>query len=38
MKMEIAVTAPVSGRLRSLNGNPGRTVRAGDVLAVIEDG
>jgi urea carboxylase len=36
MKMEIAVTAPVSGMVRSLNTSSGRTVRAGEILAVME--
>ncbi len=36
MKMEMAVTAPASGRLREIRAEPGRTVRAGDTLAVIE--
>lgn len=36
MKMEIAVTAPISGRLRFVNTSPGRTVRAGEILAVME--
>ena len=36
MKMEIAVTAPISGRLRNVNISPGRTVRASEVLAVME--
>ncbi|MFN4128423.1 MAG: 5-oxoprolinase/urea amidolyase family protein, partial [Paracoccaceae bacterium] len=36
MKMEIAVTAPISGRLLSVNTSPGRIVRAGEILAVME--
>ncbi len=36
MKMEIAVPAPQAGRLREIRCRPGRQVRAGDVVAVIE--
>ncbi len=36
MKMEITVTSPVGGRLREIRALPGRTVGAGDVIAVVE--
>jgi urea carboxylase len=35
MKMEIAITAPVSGKLRELRCQPGRVVRAGQIVALI---
>jgi urea carboxylase len=37
MKMEIAITAPVGGKLRELRCRPGRVVRAGQIVAVIEE-
>jgi len=36
MKLEIAGIALASGRLRSVNGSQGRTVRAGEILTVME--
>ena len=36
MKMEIEITTPVAGRITGLRCQPGRTVRAGDVVALIE--
>lgn len=36
MKMEIPVLAPASGRMKDLRAAPGQTVRAGDILAVME--
>jgi urea carboxylase len=36
VRMEIAVTAPISGRLRGVTTSPGRIVRPGDILAVME--
>lgn len=35
MKMEISVQAPVAGRISSIRIKPGQTLRAGDVVAVI---
>ncbi|HVI29283.1 5-oxoprolinase/urea amidolyase family protein [Hansschlegelia sp.] len=35
MKMEMEISAPVAGRIVSLRARQGRTVRAGDVVAVI---
>jgi biotin carboxyl carrier protein len=35
MKMEIAITAPVGGKLRELCCQPGRVVRAGQIVALI---
>lgn len=37
MKMEITVTAHASGTVRDLRAAPGRTVKAGDVLVILED-
>ena len=37
MKMEMEVLAPASGRLVEVRCKPGRTVRAGDVIAVMEE-
>ncbi|MGI6246877.1 MAG: urea carboxylase [Pseudochelatococcus sp.] len=37
MKMEITVAAHASGRVRDLRAGPGRNVKAGDVLFVLED-
>jgi urea carboxylase len=37
MKMEIAVTAPVAGRLHSLTASPGDVIRAGEVVAVLDE-
>ena len=36
MKMEISVVAPVSGTIAALRIKPGQTIRAGDIVAVIE--
>ncbi|SHG90703.1 urea carboxylase precursor [Kaistia soli DSM 19436] len=36
MKMEMEITTPVAGRITGLRCQPGRTVRAGDVVALIE--
>ena len=36
MKMEIDVPAPGSGRIREVRGAPGRAIRQGDIIAVIE--
>jgi urea carboxylase len=38
MKMEIHVTAPISGILRELRCQPGNTVKPGQVLALIGAG
>ncbi|MGY2047150.1 urea carboxylase [Methylobacterium sp. JK268] len=37
MKMEMTVRAPAAGRIRELRGQAGRTLRAGDLVAVIEE-
>jgi urea carboxylase len=37
MKMEITITAHAAGRVKELRAGAGRNVRAGDVLAVLED-
>lgn len=37
MKMEIAVDAPVEGWVRTICVQPGRTLRAGDLVVVIEE-
>ncbi|MFG1358927.1 urea carboxylase [Xanthobacter pseudotagetidis] len=37
MKMEISITAHAAGRVREIRAAPGRTVRSGDVVAVLED-
>ncbi|TRL40848.1 urea carboxylase [Rhizobium straminoryzae] len=37
MKMEITVTAHAAGKVRDLRAGPGRNVKAGDVLVVLED-
>ncbi|GLK66948.1 5-oxoprolinase/urea amidolyase family protein [Hansschlegelia plantiphila] len=37
MKMEMEICAPVSGKIVGMRAKQGRTVRAGDVVAVIED-
>ncbi|AJC80917.1 urea carboxylase protein [Rhizobium etli bv. phaseoli str. IE4803] len=37
MKMEINVTAHAGGRVRDLRAGPGRNVKAGDVLVVLEE-
>ncbi|MCY1667203.1 5-oxoprolinase/urea amidolyase family protein [Rhizobium sp. SL86] len=37
MKMEITVTAHAPGRVRDVRAGPGRNVKAGDVLVVLED-
>ncbi|SEI11575.1 urea carboxylase precursor [Rhizobium tibeticum] len=37
MKMEINVTAHAAGRVRDLRAGPGRNVKAGDVLVVLEE-
>ncbi len=36
MKMEISIPAHAAGRVRELRLQPGRTVRSGDVVAVLE--
>jgi urea carboxylase len=36
-KMEIAIAAPVSGKLLELRCQPGRVVRAGQIIALIEE-
>ena len=36
MKMEISITAHAAGRVREIRAAPGRTVRSGDVVAVLE--
>ena len=37
MKMEIAVTTLVAGRLREIRAVAGRTIRGGDIIAIIEE-
>jgi urea carboxylase len=37
MKMEISVTAPAAGRVRAIRAAPGRAVRGGDVIAIVEE-
>ncbi|GJD93256.1 urea carboxylase [Methylobacterium iners] len=37
MKMEVAVPAPIAGRIREIRAQPGRTLRGGDLVAVIEE-
>ena len=37
MKMEIPITAPVSGVIKEVRVQPGSTVRAGQRLVVIEE-
>ena len=36
MKMEVPVTAPVAGRIREIRTQPGRTLRGGDLVAILE--
>jgi biotin carboxyl carrier protein len=36
MKMEIAIAAPVTGRLRAIHPGPGDLVRPGDAIGLIE--
>jgi len=36
MKMEISITAHASGRVREIRAAPGRTIRSGDIVAVLE--
>ncbi len=36
MKMEVPVAAPVAGRVREIRTQPGRTLRGGDLVAVLE--
>ncbi|MCX5495880.1 urea carboxylase [Kaistia dalseonensis] len=36
MKMEMEITTPIAGRITGLRCQPGRTVRAGDVVALLE--
>jgi len=36
MKMEISIIAHAAGRVREIRAAPGRTVRSGDVVAVLE--
>jgi urea carboxylase len=37
MKMEINVTAHAAGRVRDLRAGPGRNVKAGDIIVVLEE-
>ncbi|MDL2401650.1 urea carboxylase [Rhizobium mayense] len=37
MKMEITVTTHAPGRVRDLRAGPGRNIKAGDVLVILED-
>ncbi|MBH0237198.1 urea carboxylase [Methylobrevis albus] len=37
MKMEITIPAPAAGRIRAFRSAPGKMVRAGDVVALMED-
>ncbi|SDO58290.1 urea carboxylase precursor [Methylobacterium phyllostachyos] len=37
MKMEITVEAPASGRVRAVRAQPGNTLRAGDLVAILEE-
>jgi urea carboxylase len=37
MKMEIAITAHAAGRVRDIRAEPGRNVRTGDVILVLEE-
>lgn len=37
MKMEITVDAPAAGRIRAVRVQPGHTLRAGDLVAVLEE-
>jgi urea carboxylase len=37
MKMEITVTAHAAGAVRGVRAPPGRTVRPGDVIIVLEE-
>ncbi len=37
MKMEIAIPAPVAGAVKAIRVKPGQTLRAGDVIALIEE-
>jgi len=32
----VAVTAPVGGRVREIRAQPGRTLRGGDLVAILE--
>ena len=36
MKMEVPVMAPVAGRIREIRTQPGRTLRGGDLVAILE--
>ena len=36
MKMEVPVAAPVAGRIRELRTGPGRTLRGGDLVAILD--
>ncbi|KQT45508.1 urea carboxylase [Methylobacterium sp. Leaf456] len=36
MKMEVPVMAPVAGRIRELRTGPGRTLRGGDLVAILD--
>ncbi|MBI2161264.1 MAG: acetyl-CoA carboxylase biotin carboxyl carrier protein subunit [Candidatus Rokubacteria bacterium] len=38
LKMELPIVAPVGGTVKALNISPGKTVEAGDPLAVIIEG
>lgn len=37
MKMEINVTSHAAGRVRELRAAPGRTIKAGDVIVILEE-
>jgi urea carboxylase len=37
MKMEITVTAHAAGRVRDVRALPGRTIKSGDVIIVLEE-
>ena len=36
MKMEVPVTAPIAGRIREIRTQPGRTLRGGDLVAILD--
>ena len=38
MKMEIAIPAPVAGTIVDLRTGEGRTLRGGDLVAILEEG
>jgi urea carboxylase len=37
MKMEINVISHAAGRVRELRAGPGRNVKAGDIIAIVEE-